>query len=363
MRGQRRPYKNSSAVRRFDAILRRASITGAKNAQPIGSWTHVPFQTPLDTIRVDVLESQTKEFQKELESDPTAAEKIETLSTSLLNDLPGTTGEAISRAHEIQRKRVKAAIIFRKNFSPPAESSVLTCPDEWSAETISKHFPISDPGASKFLFKSQKKPNRVFRSLKSIIRHDTACIGRWINIINVIVELQLEMGYIRPTLSAVLNALSHKLPRDLRWVGLHNFLDLLSFADGNACLPFPPETSLDAYQRKISEHNPGPFQRIAENIQKPLLPDSNLVLMRGQQLDAISMIIGLFKDQDFSPFVNSLRKNPSTSFPFVFREWLLLNSPNSQPSILEKNNPSFLKMRSTTDTDFSKLFRFKRIDG
>ncbi|BHF72920.1 hypothetical protein SprV_0401599200 [Sparganum proliferum] len=199
-----------------------------------------------------------KEFQKELEGDPTAAENIETLSTSLLNDLPGTTREAISRAHEIQRKRVKAAIIFRKNFSPPAESSVLTwqakeqimylssrSPDEWNAETISRNFPISDPGASKFLFKSQKKPNRVFRSLESIIRHDTACISRWINIISVIVELQLEMGYIRPTLSTVLNALSHKLPRDLRWVGLHNFLDLLSFADGNACLPFPPETSLD----------------------------------------------------------------------------------------------------------------------
>ncbi|VDN09672.1 unnamed protein product [Dibothriocephalus latus] len=237
--------------------------------------------------------------------------------------MPGTTGEAISRANEVQRKRVKAAIIFRKNFSPPAESSVLTwqakeqliylsslSPDEWSAETISKNFPISDSGASKFFLKSQKQPNRVFRSLESVIHHDTACIGRWIDIIRVIVELQLEMGYIRPTLSTVLNALSHKLPRDLRWVGLHNVVDLLSFADGNYNLPLPPETSLDVYQRKLSQHSPGPFQKIAENIQKPLLPHNNVVLMRGQQLDVIRIIMGLFRDQNFSPFVESLRKDP-----------------------------------------------------
>ncbi|VDL91644.1 unnamed protein product [Schistocephalus solidus] len=226
------------------------------------SWKFWIFTRSVHTGKKSKLR---KEFQKELKSDPTLDEKIETLSNSLLNDLPGTTGEAISRAKEVQRKRLKAAIVFRKNFSP----------DEWSAETISKNFPISDSGASKFLSKSQKKPNRVLRSLESVIRHDTACIGRWINIISVIVELQMEMGYIRPTLSTVLNALSHKLPRDLRWVGLHNFLDLLSFANGNSSLPLPPETSLDVYQRKLSQHSPGPFQRIAENIQKPILPDNN----------------------------------------------------------------------------------------
>lgn len=336
------------------------------------SWKFWIFTRSVHTGKKSKLR---KEFQKELKSDPTLDEKIETLSNSLLNDLPGTTGEAISRAKEVQRKRLKAAIVFRKNFSPPVESSILTwqakeqilylyshSPDEWSAETISKNFPISDSGASKFLSKSQKKPNRVLRSLESVIRHDTACIGRWINIISVIVELQMEMGYIRPTLSTVLNALSHKLPRDLRWVGLHNFLDLLSFANGNSSLPLPPETSLDVYQRKLSQHSPGPFQRIAENIQKPILPDNNVVLMRAQQLDVIRLIVGLFRDQNFSPFVESLRKNSSTNFLFVFREWLLLNSTNGNPSILE-SHPNFLKMRPRTDTDFSKLFRFKRIDG
>uniref|UniRef100_A0A5K3EFR1 C2H2-type domain-containing protein n=1 Tax=Mesocestoides corti TaxID=53468 RepID=A0A5K3EFR1_MESCO len=309
-----------------------------------------------------------KSHESELKISPEMFDAVEQLSNSLINDTSRSVASSLTEEHSKLRRRIKAAIIYKKNFSGPPQLSILTYrakeqishlsktdSSEWSADTISQYFPISHQGAMRLLHKQDKAPNRFFRSLEDVIRHDTQCIKRWLMLMETICSAQVY-NQAKNNKSQTLEALSTLLPEGLRWIGLNDVLEKLAFADGNSTLPFPPQTSVEAYNFVKSRHQPGPFELIAEKFHKSQCTANDSVAIREQQLTVIEKLISLFKNMDFSIFTEPLMNDDSLTFNMLCRDWLITD-PNTE--LLEQPSPP--KVRSKVDCDFTKIIQYKRI--
>ncbi|VDD79241.1 unnamed protein product [Mesocestoides corti] len=194
----------------------------------------------------------------------------------------------------------------------------------------------------RLLHKQDKAPNRFFRSLEDVIRHDTQCIKRWLMLMETICSAQVY-NQAKNNKSQTLEALSTLLPEGLRWIGLNDVLEKLAFADGNSTLPFPPQTSVEAYNFVKSRHQPGPFELIAEKFHKSQCTANDSVAIREQQLTVIEKLISLFKNMDFSIFTEPLMNDDSLTFNMLCRDWLITD-PNTE--LLEQPSPPKQLIRS-----------------
>ena len=231
----------------------------------------------------------------------------------------------------------------------------LTNHSEWDAEAISNYFPISNHGAASLLLKLSKRPHKFFRSLDDIIKYDTRSIKNWLTLIETICIAQVEEG-VTADESKTLQVLCSRLPKDLRWIGLSNVLDKLAYVDGNPALPFPPQTSIEAYNFVRSRHQPGPFQKMAEKYFKPVDMTYESTCIREQQLSVINKLIPLLKCMDFSLFTQPLLENSMLTFKDVCRDWL-----SDKPEILEIGRSCLPKINSRVDCNFTKNIRYKWI--
>ncbi|VUZ53221.1 unnamed protein product, partial [Hymenolepis diminuta] len=335
---------------RFSRGFRTLSILNARSRQPNRNAT-----------------SGNKSSDK-LDIDYEFYDAVEDLSNTLITDTSRSLAETLTKDHKSVREKVKAQILYKKMFKGPPECSILsyrareqishlslTDPSEWTADTVSEFFPISKRGACAFLRKQSKNPYRVFRSLDRVIRFDTEAIKRWLLIIETICMAQV-IELVKPEESQVRQVLSTQLPKELQWTGIENILPRLPFVDGNPNLPFPPQTSLDAYNFAKSIHKPGYFQQIAETYYKPTDTDEKSLSIRRQQEQVINKLVSLFKCMDFSVFTKPLTEDSSLTFKTLCRDWLTVD-PNA--SLLE--SPKLPKINHKVDCNFSELFRFKRV--
>ncbi|KAM3174407.1 hypothetical protein ACTXT7_010608 [Hymenolepis weldensis] len=288
---------------------------------------------------------------------------VEDLSNTLITDTSRSVAETLTKDHKSVREKVKAQILYKKMFKGPPECSILsyrareqishlslTDPSEWTADAISEFFPISRRGAYAFLRKQSKNPYRVFRSLDRVISFDTEAIKHWLLIIETICMAQV-IELVKPEESQVRQVLSTQLPTELQWTGMENILPRLPFVDGNPNLPFPPQTSLDAYNFAKSTHKPGYFQQIAETFYKPTDADEKPLSIRRQQEQVISKLVSLFKCMDFSVFTKPLMEDSSLTFKTLCRDWLTVdpNAPLLESPKLPKINHKDLSIGSGVD--------------
>ncbi|KAH9284211.1 hypothetical protein ECG_02982 [Echinococcus granulosus] len=306
----------------------------------------------------------------ELRMDHEMFDAVEHLSDTLINDTSRSVAASITKEHQRARENIKARIIFRKNFRGPPELTILTYrareqiahlsmtqPSEWGAEAVSEYFPISCCGAALLLQKQRKNPHRFFRSLDFVVNHDTQSIKNWLTLIEVICTAQVE-DQVKANESQTLQILSTRLPSGLRWIGVANVLNKLAFADGNPALPYPPQTSIEAFSFIKSRHQPGYFQQIAERFCKPIDTTNESICVREQQLSVINKLISLFRCMDFSVFTQPLLEDSALTFKTVCRNWLYIDS--NSPQLAQSRLP---KTKSKVDCDFTKSIRYKRVFG
>ncbi|KAM7536084.1 hypothetical protein Aperf_G00000091122 [Anoplocephala perfoliata] len=286
-----------------------------------------------------------------LDVDEKFYDAIEHLSNTLINDTSRSVAAALTKDHQRSREKIKAQILYKKMLRGPPESSILshrareqishlslTDPTEWDADAISENFPISHRGATSLLLKQTKSSFRIFRSLDQVIDFDTEMIKRWLTIVETICMAQaVELA--KSTESQMVHVLSTQLPNDLRWIGRENVLSRLAFVNGNPNLPFPPHTSLEAFNLAKSAHKPGPFQQIAETYYKPTDTNMKSLRIREQQESIIAKLIPLFTCMDFSVLTKALLEDSSLTFKSLCRDWLTTN-----PSELQLERPLLPKI-------------------